>query len=180
MIKSRSLLSKSLIPPEIEASIHISVKVHWGEQDAFGHLNNVHYLRYFESARIAYIATSGWMEKESSIKPILAETQIKYRAQVVFPATLDLYTCTLELREKGATCGTLFMNGNIIVAGLDQVLPLSSLFFIFFKEARAVVLSFDYQKQKTVPIPHQVIDHFKRIDSFQDPAIRKRLLDSFQ
>ena len=26
----------------------------WGDMDAFGHVNNIVYLRYFESARIAY------------------------------------------------------------------------------------------------------------------------------
>ena len=31
----------------------IELPVSWGEMDAFGHLNNVVYFRYFESARIA-------------------------------------------------------------------------------------------------------------------------------
>lgn len=29
-------------------------KVAWGDMDAFGHVNNVMYYRYIESARIAY------------------------------------------------------------------------------------------------------------------------------
>ena len=33
--------------------VRIEVPVAWGEMDAFGHVNNVVYFRYFESARIA-------------------------------------------------------------------------------------------------------------------------------
>ncbi len=29
--------------------VHFSVPIHWGEQDAFGHVNNVRYLSYFEA-----------------------------------------------------------------------------------------------------------------------------------
>ena len=32
----------------------IEVPVAWGEMDSFQHVNNIVYLRYFESARIAY------------------------------------------------------------------------------------------------------------------------------
>lgn len=32
-------------------------KVAWGDMDAFGHVNNVQYYRYIESARIAYFDT---------------------------------------------------------------------------------------------------------------------------
>lgn len=33
--------------------------IHWGEMDAFNHLNNVVYYRYAESARIGYLQALG-------------------------------------------------------------------------------------------------------------------------
>jgi len=30
------------------------IDVAWGDMDAFGHVNNTRYFRYFETARIAY------------------------------------------------------------------------------------------------------------------------------
>ncbi|MCZ6911333.1 MAG: acyl-CoA thioesterase, partial [Proteobacteria bacterium] len=33
----------------------IELPVVWGEMDAFDHVNNIIYFRYFESARIAYV-----------------------------------------------------------------------------------------------------------------------------
>jgi acyl-CoA thioester hydrolase len=32
----------------------IEIPIAWGEMDAFQHVNNIFYFRYFESARIAY------------------------------------------------------------------------------------------------------------------------------
>ena len=34
--------------------VTIDVNVAWGEMDAFEHVNNVVYFRYFESVRMAY------------------------------------------------------------------------------------------------------------------------------
>ena len=34
--------------------VRLPIRVAWGEMDAFAHLNNTVYFRYFESARIAY------------------------------------------------------------------------------------------------------------------------------
>ncbi len=35
--------------------------VAWGDMDAYGHVNNVVYFRYFEQARIAYLERIGWL-----------------------------------------------------------------------------------------------------------------------
>jgi len=32
----------------------VDIPVAWGEMDAYGHLNNIVYFRYFETARMAY------------------------------------------------------------------------------------------------------------------------------
>ncbi len=36
-------------------------QVAWGDMDAFGHVNNVHYYRYMESARIALFRSVGYI-----------------------------------------------------------------------------------------------------------------------
>jgi len=37
------------------------IPVIWGDMDSFQHVNNVIYFRYFESARIQYFETLGWL-----------------------------------------------------------------------------------------------------------------------
>ncbi|MCB0148997.1 MAG: acyl-CoA thioesterase, partial [Caldilineaceae bacterium] len=39
----------------------IEIPVAWGEMDAFQHVNNIVYFRYFESGRIAYFERAGMM-----------------------------------------------------------------------------------------------------------------------
>ncbi|MDZ4725356.1 MAG: acyl-CoA thioesterase [Leptospira sp.] len=72
-------------------------QVAWGEMDAFGHVNNVTYVRYFESARADYFSAEILWEsplKPAKAGPVLTHLDMDYRKQVVFPATLEI---TLEV-----------------------------------------------------------------------------------
>ena len=56
--------------------VTIQVPVAWGEMDAFGHVNNIVYFRYFESARIAYFEKIEFIKFKDNIGvgPILSKT----------------------------------------------------------------------------------------------------------
>jgi acyl-CoA thioester hydrolase len=68
------------------------INVQWGEMDAFQHVNNVSYIRYFESARIKYFydIDEGDALSGKGIGVILAEISCKYKAPVTFPDTLSI------------------------------------------------------------------------------------------
>jgi len=59
----------------------IEIPIAWGDMDAFQHVNNIMYFRYFESARIAYFEKLNFIEqmKKTGIGPILANTQCKFK-----------------------------------------------------------------------------------------------------
>ena len=61
--------------------------VSWGEMDALGHVNNIVYFRYFESARMAYFQHIGFGADlaTAGIGPILAETKCRFRAALTYP-----------------------------------------------------------------------------------------------
>ena len=63
------------------------VPVQWGDQDAFGHVNNTVYFRWYESARIAYLERLEMADKHSALGlgPILAAIGSNYRRQVRWP-----------------------------------------------------------------------------------------------
>src|SRR5580765_7950429 len=65
----------------------IRLPIQWGDQDAFGHVNNTVYFRWFESARIAYLDQSGMesMMTGSGLGPILASINCNYRRQLTYP-----------------------------------------------------------------------------------------------
>ncbi len=65
----------------------IEIPVAWGEMDSMGHVNNIIYFRYFESARMVYLERIGFLgEKErTGLGPILASTRCDFRIPLVFP-----------------------------------------------------------------------------------------------
>lgn len=74
------------------------IPVAWGDMDALGHVNNVQYFRYFESARIAYFTAmpvpGGFLD--SAVGPILRDTSCRFRRPVTYPDTLLVGARVLE------------------------------------------------------------------------------------
>ena len=62
--------------------------IHWGEMDAFNHLNNVVFYRYAESARIGYLQALGMFD--GSMVTVLAQSSCQYLRPVTYPDTLLL------------------------------------------------------------------------------------------
>ena len=79
--------------------------VHWGEMDAFSHVNNVTYFRYFETARIAYFDAIGYREsmEEHGVGPILASTSCTFRRPLSYPDDLVVGAGVSDVSEDGFT-----------------------------------------------------------------------------
>jgi len=76
----------------MEFPVQIEQVVAWGDMDAFGHVNNVQYLRYFESARVRFFADIPGQEGfADAVKPVLANISCEYKRPVVYPDTLTLH-----------------------------------------------------------------------------------------
>src|SRR5277367_5877386 len=81
------------LPAELaDFPVVIALPVQWGDQDAFGHVNNTIYFRWFESARIAYFERIGLnhLLEHEPIGPILASMSCDYRRPVTYPDTVDI------------------------------------------------------------------------------------------
>lgn len=67
--------------------VRVKIPIAWGEMDAYGHLNNIYYLRYFETARIQYFLEMGLvdMKQETGLGPILAQATCKYHKPLQYP-----------------------------------------------------------------------------------------------
>ena len=50
--------------------------VAWGDMDAFGHVNNVQYYRYIESARIAYLMVLNIFENDIIYRSPISQVSI--------------------------------------------------------------------------------------------------------
>lgn len=109
--------------------VTVDINVQWGEMDAFGHVNNAVYLRYFETARIAYlrhVAASGVLDL-SRLVPVLAETQCRYLRPVRFPDTLVVGCTVTEVHEHGVTQDYEIFSteqGKVVCTGIGRIVLL--------------------------------------------------------
>lgn len=72
--------------------VTIDIPIAWGDMDAFQHVNNVVYIRHFESVRIAYFERIGFMAvmAKNGIGPILASTRCRYKIPLTYPDTVSV------------------------------------------------------------------------------------------
>jgi acyl-CoA thioester hydrolase len=66
--------------------------VQWGEMDALGHVNNVQFIRYFETARVNYMERNNVFDdllgKEINI--VLAHIECKFVQPLYYPDQIEL------------------------------------------------------------------------------------------
>ncbi len=83
--------------------VSVRLPVAWGEMDAFAHVNNVVYFRYFETARIACFERIGYTElmQNDGVGPILAHTECRFRIPLEYPDTITSATRIAEVSAQG-------------------------------------------------------------------------------
>lgn len=64
----------------------VSRPVAWGEMDLFGHLNNVHYFRYIEDARIRLLEQINFFE--TGLYCVILKNECEYKQPVTYPDIL--------------------------------------------------------------------------------------------
>jgi len=91
----------------------MQMKVAWGDMDAFGHVNNVSYARYFETARAEYFSSfqlwSSKLEKQAS-GPVLIHMDLDYRRQTSYPETLSITVGITKASRRSFSMGCSMWN----------------------------------------------------------------------
>lgn len=84
--------------------VTVEFPIHWGEMDAFGHVNNARFFTWFESSRIAFFQAAGVsLDPTHSVAPILAAAHCDYVEPVVFPARLVVGAKATKLGNTSLT-----------------------------------------------------------------------------
>ena len=86
--------------------ITIEIPVLWGDMDNFGHVNNIVYLKWFETARVEVIKKALGLEEvqmdeikeKNGFGPILANFKINYRIPLKYP---DKVYASARVKEGG-------------------------------------------------------------------------------
>ena len=126
--------------------------VSWGEMDAFGHVNNIVYFRYFESARIAYFQRIGLSDKinRSKIGPILAETKCRFRAALTFP---DFITIGARVTDIQADRFLMqYAVASYCTGGIAA-------------EGSGLVVSYNYETSTKAALPTKIAQNIRDLES---------------
>ena len=139
--------------------VWITLPIQWGDQDAFGHVNNTVYLRWFESSRIEYDNRAGLSQTGTgqAIGPILAAISCNYRRQLKFPDTVHI----------GARITRI---GNSSVKMEHRVV--SQLLGAVAADGDSTLVAFDYSAQKPIAVPASVRAAIEQLERTSFPAQR--------
>ncbi len=139
------------IPPGLEAfPIRVPLEVAWGDMDAFGHVNNAVYFKYFETARIAYFQHFDWAmprrgEAPHAIGPILAETSCRFRRPLVYPDYL-VTAASIPALDPDPAADRFLMHYALYSHTHDAIAATGT----------GLVVCFDYTDNQKVPLPAAV------------------------
>jgi len=118
----------------------ISLPLQWGDQDALGHVNNIIYFRWAESARIAYSARANAWDGSATVEagPILAAIHCDFRFPLTFPDTIQVGASITALGNSSFKMAHRIVSTGrgIVAADLD-----STLVWINYRTGKPVALS---------------------------------------
>ena len=128
------------------------INVTWGEMDALGHINNIIYFRYMESARIDYFVALGIDPPtiDSTFGPILAHIECQFMAAVMYP---DEVLVSSRIHSFGRT--SMKIEHVIFSCSQGKVVA----------RGDSVIVMIDYTNMRKKEIPESMK---KRIVSFQE------------
>ena len=127
----------------------------FGDCDMFGHVNNVQFVRYYESGRLDYFDRVLGLAAGSSPRQslIIADIHVDFLQQINHP-------CALEVGSRIARLGNSSFDFEAAIFAPGEEQPRSS--------ARAACVWFDYRANRSMPIPDHAratIQKFEGLDS---------------
>ena len=115
----------------------------WGDQDAFGHVNNLVYLRWAETARVEYLLHIAQFPElpPTGIAPILASIKCDYRRVLNYPDTVYIGTRIARIGNS-----SIQMEHRIVSHNLDDIAA----------EVDSTLVLLDYKRYKPVPVSAEI------------------------
>ena len=136
----------------VRANFHFwwPVTVRWGDMDAMGHVNNIVYFQYVESARVGYCESWGWKSRDMSSArqgPVVVSQTFNYRRQLHYPAEVEVGLECTEVRHR-----SFVLSFAIFRKGSEEIIG----------DGTCAVAWMDYAVGKAVEIPAAVRDRLTK------------------
>jgi acyl-CoA thioester hydrolase len=126
-------------------AVQVELPLRWGEMDAYQHLNNTVYFRYFEDVRIKYFEVIGLHEVKAAtnIAVILASTQCRFRLPLTYPDTIRVGARITKLESD-----RFVMEYSMVSAEHGKVAA----------TGEGMLVAFDFGKGQKAKLPQRLVD----------------------
>ena len=130
-------------------------EVYLYETDAFGHANNVSFVAYMESARFDLFKKLDLFDPHNvlTLPLILARLECDYKEVSHFDDTLTIYSRIADISSSS------FVIEHVFVRESDQIVV---------AEGKVVMVYFDYEKNRPIPITDEVRHKLRRYQTVID------------
>ena len=127
--------------------------VAWGDMDAFQHVNNVMYLRYFESARIHYFEQTPMFEimQAEGVGPIVHSHRVRYRFPLTYPDHVQI-----GVRVTGVARDRIIASYRLV----------STRHQIVAAEGETTIVFVNYRLGEKAPVPDAVLAAFDALEGW--------------
>jgi acyl-CoA thioester hydrolase len=145
--------------PLADYPVVVDIPVAWGEMDAYGHLNNIVYFRYFETARMAYFERLKCPDflNRNPVGPILASTACRFRAPLAFPDQVSVGARVARVDED-----RFVMFYAVYSHTLQKVAA----------EGEGTIVCFDYRENRKASLPHELKQKIAELENSVESAKR--------
>ena len=129
----------------------VATPVAWGHMDAFQHVNNVMYFRYFENVRVLYGEKIGIVDRMEShgIGPILAHTECRFVRPMTYPDTALCGARTISVQGSEMT-----LKYKLVSEKQNAVAAVGTSMGVYY----------DYRNLKRVDFPQELIDRIRELE----------------
>ena len=127
--------------------LHVNLQTRWRDLDAFGHVNNAVFATYIETARGTLFKRWNLPYDGTGQSLIVASITIDYYQQLKHPTDIVVGQKITRIGTSSFDVESSLFNGK------DNLKPIAT--------AKVVIVCFDFNQQKSVPVFKQIIKDFK-------------------
>lgn len=120
----------------------ITIRIDWSELDLFGHVNNVAFHKYAQTARLNYVDAIGLMKLHQiqNIGFMVAETNCQFKKELLFPGSINIKTQIDFVKNTSFALEHIMTNDNGDIVAI----------------AKDVLVVFDFIKKEKCLMPEEI------------------------
>jgi acyl-CoA thioester hydrolase len=142
-------MSESLVPSRSDYRVYYSINTRWSDNDIYGHVNNVMYYSYFDTAANRYLIEEGGLDiNDGTIVGFVVNSGCEYHTPISYPEPIEAGLRIDRLGNSSVQYGIA-----IFKQGVEEAVAHGHFVHVFVDRAA----------NKSVPIPAKLREALQRI-----------------